>query len=94
MDKLNELSENILSKLIFEEKFENLKEDFRPIKTNILKDEIKTLIVLNLIQPVRDLSTNKKSGIIYSSDEMEEFSFVLTSKGLIYIERFMNKTQL
>ncbi len=91
MERINELGESILNLLIFEETFEHIIDELKPIKQNLIQDEIKSLIVLDFIKPVKDLDSLKPSGIIYNSDNLSEFSYKITAKGINYLEKFLNK---
>lgn len=91
MERINSLGESILNLLLFEETFDHILDDLKPIKQNVIQDEIKSLIVLDLIKPVKDLDSLKTSGIIYNSDNLREFSYKITAKGISYLEKYLNK---
>lgn len=91
MERINSLGESILNLLLFEETFDHISDELKQYKQNIIQDEIKSLIVLDLIKPVKDLESNKFSGIIYNSDNLREFSYQITAKGISYLEKYLNK---
>lgn len=84
--QLNPLAERILSLLIFEESYGHITEELKDLTQWAVADELKNLIVSDYVRPYRDLSTGRVSGIHYDSDRMESFSFILTSKGIGYLE--------
>lgn len=88
-DRLNKLAEKIISLLIFEERFEHILEEIPDFKKSHVADELKLLISKDYVRPCRDLENESKSGVIYDSDKMIDYSFTLTSKGLNYLEAFI-----
>lgn len=88
-ERLSKLSEKIIGCLIFEERFEHLLEEVKEEKQSYIADELKLLIAKDLVRPCRDLETDKASGILYDSDSLKDYSFMLTSKGLSYLETFI-----
>ena len=82
MERINSLGESILNLLLFEETFDHIADELKEYKQNVIQDEIKSLIVIDFIKPVKDLETKKLSGIIYNSDNLREFSYQITAKGI------------
>ena len=91
MERINSLGESILNLLLFEETFDHIADELKEYNQNVIQDEIKSLIVIDFIKPVKDLETKKLSGIIYNSDNLREFSYQITAKGIQYLEKYLNK---
>ena len=86
-ERLNPLAESILSMLIFEESFGHLLSDLPKENAFAVADELKNLIVRDYVKPCRDLDNDTGSGILYDSDKLTSYSFVLTARGISYLEK-------
>lgn len=82
MITLNETSKKIISLLLFEETFEAIYEEMQPISKNILADELKFLISKDYIKPVRNINNGYNSSILYDSDQLFDYSFKISAKGI------------
>lgn len=88
MERLNTLAEKIISLLIFEESFGNILSEIPEHKTSSIGDELKILIAKDLVKPCKDIENETKSGVMYDSDMMLQYSFMLSAKGLAYLEQW------
>ncbi|MBL7838277.1 MAG: hypothetical protein JNM67_12230 [Bacteroidetes bacterium] len=93
MEQLEKLSERILSLLIYEEQFETIINELRDEKAAYVADELKMLIVKDYIRPCRDIVNDVRSGFLYDSDQLDNYSFTLTGKGLAYLEHVNRNNQ-
>lgn len=87
MDDISVLGKKILSLLIFEETYTNILQDLRLEKRQHIADELKLLIVKEFIKPSRNITTETKSGILFDGDALNDYSFILTTKGVVFLEK-------
>lgn len=85
-DKLEPLTLQLMSLLMFEESFEAILNEMKPQSEYTVADELKLLITKDWIKPCKNIETNTNSGVLYDSDQLKAYSFVLTSKGLHALE--------
>ena len=85
-DKLEPLTLQLMSLLMFEESFEAILNEMKPHSEYTVADELKLLIAKDWIKPCKNIETNTNSGVLYDSDQLKAYSFVLTSKGLHALE--------
>ncbi|MEZ4804048.1 MAG: hypothetical protein R2852_00785 [Bacteroidia bacterium] len=85
-DEQNPLAKKIISLLVFEESFSSIVSELPDESRYALADEIKSLIVKDLVKPCKNSENNTLSGILYDSDAMNSYTFILTAKGLAYLE--------
>lgn len=78
-----ELNKRILDCLTFAEPFKTLEEEVS-VEVNQLADALKVLIVKDLVQPMRHNSSKDRweKSMFYDSDNMHDFRYQITSKGL------------
>lgn len=86
MDELSRLSKEIISLLIFEEEFEKILEETSELNKYAVRDELRGLIVKDLVKPSTEIETGIRKGFIYDSDRMQEFTYCLTAKGYQYLQ--------
>ncbi|MDP2175397.1 MAG: hypothetical protein Q8K70_05745 [Bacteroidota bacterium] len=91
MDEISELGVKVLGLIIFEETLNHILEDLRNEKKQHVIDEIKYLIMKELIRPCANIETKSKSGLMFDSDMMNEYSFIITAKGLSFLEKHIKK---
>ena len=85
-DKLEPLTLQLMSLLMFEESFESILHEMKPHSEYTISDELKLLIAKDWIKPCKHIETNTNSGVLYDSDQLKAYSFVLTAKGLHELE--------
>jgi hypothetical protein len=90
-EELNPLAKEIISMLVFEETYANIIAEATNNNEYAVADELKTLIVKELVKPCKDISSDKSSGFIYDSDHMKDYSFTLTAKGMTMLESFLKE---
>lgn len=86
--ELEPLEKEIISKLIFDEHFENIIADCKSLAIpTVIADILKYLIHHKLVvakyhvEPVQGRSKSK-SGFMYDSDRMKDYTYRITSKGI------------
>jgi len=89
----SKLAELLINRLLFEEPFTHLLEELREYSKYEIADELKWLISKSLVRPAEDMETGKRSGFVYDSDKLSDYSFVLTASGLNYYETYMTGSQ-
>jgi len=90
-EELSALAREIISLLVFEETYDNIISETTQVNKYAVTDEIKTLIVKDIIKPCKDILMDKSSGFIYDSDRMKDYSFTLTAKGMGLLEDFLKE---
>jgi hypothetical protein len=93
MEEISELGIKVLGLIIFEETLMHILEDLRKEKKHHVIDEIKYLIMKELVRPCTNIETKSRSGLMFDSDMMNEYSFIITAKGLELLEKQMKKSQ-
>ena len=86
VDKLDPMTLQLLSLLVFEEAFESIVEEMNQYSSFTVADELKWLIAKDWIKPCKHLETETNSGVLYDSDQLNAYSFVLTARGLTQLE--------
>jgi hypothetical protein len=85
---MNSLEHEILSLLTFPESFESILEE---VKTNypapVVADALKNLITDKWVVPLNRETGIANPGAVYDTDDMHQFDYRATSKGLDLLER-------
>ncbi len=92
-EELSPLAREIISRLVFEEVYENIVDELNHANPYEVADEVKTLIARDIVKPCRDLQNGKTSGFIYDSDHMTDYSFTLTAKGMGLLETLLKDSR-
>lgn len=92
MEEISELGLKILGLIVFEETLYHILEDLREERKHHVVDEIKYLIMKELVRPCQNIETKSSSGLMFDSDKMNEYSFIITAKGLTILEKQIKKT--
>jgi hypothetical protein len=91
MEEISELGIKVLELIIFEEPLNHILEDLRNERKHHVIDEIKFLIMKELVRPCQNIATKSNSGLLFDSDKMDEYSFIITAKGLSILENRIKK---
>ena len=86
VDKLDPMTLQLMSLLVFEEPFESIVQEMHQYSSYTVADELKWLIAKDWIKPCKHLETETNSGVLYDSDQLSAYSFVLTARGLTQLE--------
>lgn len=89
MDNLSSLSKEIILLLTFEEAFDNIIVETTDANKYAVRDELRGLIVKDLVKPAAELETGIRKGFTYDSDRMQEYSYCLTAKGYSCLENIL-----
>jgi hypothetical protein len=90
-EELNPLAKEVILLLVFEEPYGNIISELKSASEYAVTDELKHLIAKDFVKPCKDIVTGKSSGFIYDSDRMQDYSFMLTAKGISYLETFLKE---
>ena len=84
---LDLVEKGVLEKLIFEEHFENIVSECSSLALpNVINDILKYLIQHKLVVAKLPSETKKsKSGFMYDSDRMKDYTYQATAKGLKHL---------
>ncbi len=86
--KLDVLEKEVISKLIFEEHFENIINECKPLALpTIIADILKYLIHHKLVVAKYPIEphigpSKAKSGFMFDSDRMRDYTYQITAKGI------------
>jgi hypothetical protein len=86
VDKLEPMTVQLMSLLVFEEAFDSIIQEMHEYSSYTVADELKWLIAKDWIKPCKHIETATQSGVLYDSDQLSAYSFVLTARGLTQLE--------